>query len=158
MSKDQPPETHLFTQIDVSTGTGSPENNNKNMMNELCYLMREMISAQDRQNELLEEMVQQFSAAQRQRSAELASWKQANPKLAKNCRYAAELLSKVQTEYLETITEEIDESYAYMQEGEFMVNEFVDRFGPRVAHMNGILQILSQLGNAPDSPAPPKAR
>ena len=26
-----------------------------------------------------------------------------------------------------------------------MLNEFVDRFGPRLAHLNGVLQVLSQL-------------
>jgi len=39
-----------------------------------------------------------------------------------------------------------------------MLNEFVDRFGPRLAHLNGLLQILSQLSssssqaNAPNHP------
>jgi len=32
-----------------------------------------------------------------------------------------------------------------MEEGEFVFNEFVDRFGPRLAHLNGVLQMLSQL-------------
>jgi hypothetical protein len=30
-----------------------------------------------------------------------------------------------------------------------MLNEFVDRFGPRLAHLNGVLQVLSQLGATP---------
>ena len=28
-----------------------------------------------------------------------------------------------------------------------MLSEFVDRFGPRMAHLNGILQVLAQLGS-----------
>ena len=32
-------------------------------------------------------------------------------------------------------------------EGEYMLNEFVDRFGPRLAHLNGVLQVLAQLGS-----------
>jgi hypothetical protein len=32
-------------------------------------------------------------------------------------------------------------------DGEFMFNEFVDRHGPRLAHLNGVLQVLAQLGN-----------
>jgi hypothetical protein len=28
-----------------------------------------------------------------------------------------------------------------------MLNEFVDRFGPRLAHLNGVLQVLAQLGS-----------
>ena len=38
-------------------------------------------------------------------------------------------------------------------EGEFMLNEFVDRFGPRMAHLNGLLQVLSQLSATPNPTA-----
>jgi hypothetical protein len=30
-----------------------------------------------------------------------------------------------------------------------MLNEFVDRYGPRLAHLNGVLQVLAQLGSTP---------
>jgi hypothetical protein len=30
-----------------------------------------------------------------------------------------------------------------------MLNEFVDRFGPRMAHLNGLLQVLAQLSSTP---------
>ena len=92
----------------------------------------------------------QLSSAQRQRTAEIGQWKQANPRLARNCRMAAEALSKVQTEYLTGLTEEISENFETLRDGEFMLNEFVDRFGPRVAHLNGLLQVLTQLSSNPD--------
>ncbi|NUQ65514.1 MAG: hypothetical protein HUU20_23850 [Pirellulales bacterium] len=114
----------------------------------MTRLLREMLAAQDRQNELLEELVNQLSATQRQRANELGQWKQANPHLAKSCRKAAEALSKVQTEYLANLTEEINENYEGLIDGEFLLNEFVDRFGPRLAHLNGLLQVLSQLSSA----------
>jgi hypothetical protein len=28
-----------------------------------------------------------------------------------------------------------------------MLTEFVDRFGPRLAHLNGVIQVLSQLSS-----------
>jgi hypothetical protein len=31
-----------------------------------------------------------------------------------------------------------------------MLNEFVDRFGPRMAHLNSLLQVLSQLSAMPN--------
>ena len=37
------------------------------------------------------------------------------------------------------------DNYETLLDGEFMLNEFVDRFGPRLAHLNGLLQVLSQL-------------
>jgi hypothetical protein len=113
--------------------------------------LRNILTAQDRQNELLEELVNQLGAAQRQRTAELGQWKQANPDLARSCRIAAESLSQVQVEFLNTMTREINENADALMDGEFMLNEFVDRFGPRLAHLNGVLQILAQLSSTPAS-------
>ena len=127
------------------------------MVGKLDTYMRDMLTAQDRQNELLEEMVGQLNATQRQRANELGQWKQANPRLARNCRRADESLSKVQTEYLENLTEEINDNYETLRDGEFMLNEFVDRFGPRVAHLNGLLQVLSQLSASPEQPNAPNS-
>ena len=147
MSYD-PQSSPLFTHIDVSThSSASPAASSDN--GTVINLLTHLVAAQDRQNELLEEMVAQMSAAQKQRSVELGQWKEANPRLARNCRDAAESLSNVQTEFLQSLTEEISEHAEDMMEGEFMLNEFVDRYGPRLAHLNGVLQVLSQLGATP---------
>ena len=139
----------LYSQIDVAHTAYSPQAPVRGVAsNELVGVLREVLAAQDRQNELLEEIVSQLSAAQRQRANELGQWKQANPALARNCRLAAEALSKVQTEYLVSLTSEISENFEALRDGEFMLNEFVDRFGPRLAHLNGLLQVLSQLSSA----------
>ena len=34
-----------------------------------------------------------------------------------------------------------------LADADFMLNEFIDRFGPRMAHLNGVLQVLSALSN-----------
>jgi hypothetical protein len=159
MSDDRRARQPLYTQIDVSHGAYPPPTppavasaGNCVASNEAIGLLREMLAAQDRQNELLEEVVNQLSATQRQRANELCQWKQANPMLARDCRAAAEALSKVQTEYLVSLTQEITDNFETLRDGEFMLNEFVDRFGPRLAHLNGLLRVLSQLSSTP-SPA-----
>ncbi len=159
MSQEQPqPDSPLYSQIDVANGGYSPTPPAPGQQGEISYLLRGMLAAQDRQNELLEELVNSMGTAQKQRANELGQWKQANPRLAKSCRAAAELLSKIQTEFLEGMTEEIRENYEALLDGEFMLNEFVDRFGPRMAHLNGLLQVLSQLSatsdpaNTPNTP------
>jgi hypothetical protein len=141
----------LFSQIDVSQGAyPAVQPGARGQEAEQTRLLRELLSAQDRQNELLEELLSQLSTSQKQRAAELGQWKQANPMLAKNCRAAAEALGRVQTEFLESLTNEISENYENLLDGEFMLNEFVDRFGPRMAHLNGLLQVLSQLSATPN--------
>ncbi len=154
MTKDLRTTTSLFTQVDISAGAtvdrtasgGSPEF-------EQARLLREMLAGQDRQNELLEELVTQMTAVasqmgshQRQRQQELNQWKEAHPHLAKSCKRAAETLTQVQSEFLESLTREVEDNADQLLDGEFMLNEFVDRFGPRMAHLNGVLQVLSQLG------------
>jgi hypothetical protein len=146
----QDPRT-LFSHIDVTSSSLADSTNaigstsNVNAM--LVSLMGQLIAAQDRQNELLEEMLEQMNSAQRQRANELSQWKQANPALARQCRRAAETLGQVQTRFLESVTEEIRDNDESLLDGDFMLNEFVDRFGPRLAHLNGVLQVLSQLSS-----------
>lgn len=148
MSQDSRPSPALFTQVDITAGAqlSRPRDANDSA-DEQVGLLRSILSAQDRQNELLEELVNQLGAAQRQRNLELGQWKQANPELARGCRAAAEALSQVQVEFLHGMTREINENVDALMDGEFMLNEFVDRFGPRLAHLNGVLQILAQLSS-----------
>ena len=110
-------------------------------------LLRQMVAMQDKQNQLLEQLVQNTVAVQKQRATELQQWKDANPRLSKACRKAAESLSRVQTQFLESLTEEIGDTEENLLDGDFMLGEFVDRFGPRLAHLNGVLQVLAQLGS-----------
>lgn len=139
----------LFTQVDISPTSLSSTSSTVNE-SEQTRLLRDILSAQDRQNELLEELVNQLSGPIKQRNQELGQWRSANPQLSQQCRTAAEALSRIQSEFLQTLTEEVNENADVLCDGEFMLNEFVDRFGPRLAHLNGVLQVLAQLS----APAP----
>ncbi|HEY1603193.1 MAG TPA: hypothetical protein VGG64_26550 [Pirellulales bacterium] len=154
------PTPPLFTQVDISAGTLSSTPVPERSDPEQTRLLRDLVAAQDRQNELLEELVSQvttavnqFGTAQRQRAQELTQWKEANPSLARDCRQAAEALCRVQTEFLNTLTAEVHANADALADGEFMLTEFVDRFGPRLAHLNGVLQVLAQLGSAGGQPS-----
>ena len=147
----EPQNISPMFRIDVGPHT-SAQSGQQNP-NEITELLRHLVIGQDRQNELLEEVVEQMGASQRQRASELSQWKDANPILARRCRKAAEALSQVQTEFLESMTEEINDNYESMMDGEFVLNEFVDRFGPRLAHLNGVLQLLAQLSSVPNPTA-----
>lgn len=146
MSQSQNPSLPMFSQVDVTAGNLSE---NELDQQDQTVLLREVLAAQDRTNELLEDLVSVMATSHKQRSQELHQWKNANPDLAESCREAAESLSRVQVEYLERITEEIRDTADDMVDGEFMLNEFVDRFGPRLAHLNGVIQVLAQLSSAP---------
>jgi hypothetical protein len=149
----EPQEISPVFRVDVSAANSESlvTKRTKGGDGEIADLLRQLIVGQERQNELLEDMLDQMNAAQRQRANELGQWREANPMLARRCRMAAEALSQVQTEFLENLTIDVKENYENLIDGEFALNEFVDRYGPRLAHLNGVLQVLSQLSSA--SPA-----
>ncbi len=153
MSPNRPTTPALFSQVEISTSSNT--DHIISAEGDQTHLLRQILASVDRQNEILEELVSQLSSAQRQRNAELTQWKQSNPHLARNCRQAAETLSRVQTEFLSIMTSEVCENSDVLLDGEFMLNEFVDRFGPRLAHLNGVLQVLSQLSSTPQASQPP---
>ncbi|MBN1852500.1 MAG: hypothetical protein JW829_07235 [Pirellulales bacterium] len=147
MHQSSHPAPSLYSQVDVSPAQPRPVYQD----DEQAELLRDMLTAQDRTNELLEELVNTLAAAHKQRVRELKQWKEANPELARSCRLAAEALSRVQIEYLDRITEEINNNAEDMAYGEFVFNEFVDRFGPRLAQLNGVIQTLAQLSGPPNT-------
>jgi hypothetical protein len=141
-----PPVFRIDVSADPASGANQPQYDPNAV---IISLLRQLVAGQAKQTQALEELLQQQNAAQRQRASELGQWKQANPELARCCRTAAETLSRVQTQFLRNLTDEVLENEDCLLDGEFMLNEFVDRYGPRLAHLNGVLQVLSQLSSIP---------
>ena len=156
---DRGPVRPVTAQVDGAV-SNIPKTND---LTELTALMRRsvtlqdrILTAQNRQNELLEEVIEQLSAATRQRCVELSQWKKANPRLARACKAAADKLNQIQTDFIDSLSDEIDSNFELLQDGDFVLSEFIDKFGPRFIHLNTILQVLTQLGNAPDVVVPNK--
>lgn len=150
---DFPP---VFTQLDISAnsitpGGAAPDSQTRHLLGESILLQQRQIELLSRQCELLTELVSQVSLQQRQRAAELKAWKDANPELARSCRRAAESLAKVHTEFLAGVATEAFDNAENLSDSEYALGEFIDRYGPRLAHFNGVLQLFAQLG----SPATP---
>lgn len=144
-----PPMFHIDVSAESVAGEPQSEGDKQDVM---VNLLRQVVAGQEKQRELLEELVHHASAQHKQRVAELGQWKRANPKLARRCRMAGETLAKVQNEFLEHLTDEVVDNEQNLLDGEFMLNEFVDRFGPRLAHLNGVIQVLAQLSVHSESP------
>ena len=142
---DGPP---IFSQFDISAGSVPPVNQQpaSGDLAETNALLREIAATQRKSIELLVELVNQVSLQQRQRVAELKAWKEANPQLAQACRRAAESLSKVHTEFLSGLAQEAADNADDFSDSEYALGEFIDRYGPRLAHFNGVLQLFAQLG------------
>lgn len=136
--------------IDVSPSGAAPGAGAEgNLAETMVGLLRQLVASEQRQTQLLEQLVEQSAAATKQRATELNQWKEAHPELSRSCRTAAETLGRVQGQFLEKLTDEVLENEDCLLDGDFMLSEFVDRFGPRLAHLNGLLQVLAQLSSSP---------
>ena len=147
----------VFTQLDISANSITPgaaqaDPQARHLLAESIALQQRQIELLGRQVELLGELLNQVSLQQRQRAAELKAWKEANPDLARSCRQAAESLAKVHTEFLAGVAAEAFDNAENFADSEYALGEFIDRYGPRLAHFNGVLQLFAQLGS-PAAPA-----
>ena len=148
-----PPLFHIDV---VGASTEGPPKASSDPGDPIIALLSQLVLGQERQNKLLEQILQQTNVVHRQRQFELGQWKQANPELARRCKLAAETLSRVQNEFLQNLTDEVADSEDSLLDGEFMLSEFVDRFGPRLAHLNGLLQVLAQLSYVSETTGTPQ--
>lgn len=158
MANDQTPFVPVFS-IDVSAtdspNAGAPQPNPKasDIGGALIHLTRQLIEMQNRQNVLLEQLLQvnkqvlqSSNQANSQRQNELSQWRSNHPHLVRSCKTALESLSGIQIDFLQQMADEVEEQKDALSESEYAFNDFLDRYGPRMAHLNGILQVLGHLG------------
>ncbi len=161
MSQPVRPQSPLFTQMDatltppihVQAAAVPPAGlTPMHLLQVQTGLLRDMLTAMDRQNELLEELVTHVTAQQKHRTQELNNWKQANPRLSKDCKLAADLLARVQTDYLQEITDESTPTSRICRRATSCSTNLSIALGRVLRHLNGMLQVLGQLGSQPPEP------
>lgn len=136
----------------ATAGANVPAGRTLDVGTALIALTRQLVDAQNRQNQTLEQLLQinrqvlqMTQQANAQRQTELNQWRNAHPELVQSCRSALETLSSVQTDFLQKMADEIESGREDLMESEYMFADFLDRFGPRMAHLNGMLQLLNHL-------------
>lgn len=141
--------------IDVCTDASTAAVSNKIDANELIVnLLKQLVEGQQQELKLLQEIAHWTGLSHKQRQHEIHQWKETNPDLARSCRIASEALVKVQNDYIHKLTEEAADGFETMMDSEYMLQEFIDRFGPRMAHLGGVLHMVSSLSAAKDAPPP----
>jgi hypothetical protein len=154
MSNDPSPLSPVFS-INVSADATSPqtrEHRPADLASTLIALTRQLVEVQNRQNQLIEQLLhvnkqvlQTANQANNQRQSEITQWRNAHPHLVNSCKSALEILSGVQTEFLQKMADEVEDSKDDLAESDYVFSDFLDRYGPRMAHLNGVLQVLSHL-------------
>jgi len=113
-------------------------------VDDLQVSLRQILAAQQLQVKLLEKLVAKADAAETHR-ARLEQWRKDNPELSEQCHAALKELDGVQQEFLRNLIDEMDEN-TDVWDSEFMRLELLDKYGPRLAHLNNLRAVLFQLG------------
>jgi hypothetical protein len=119
-----------------------------NMQNQSLEIQRQTMELQRQHLELTRELVQ-VNREQRQRQvAELERWQQGHESVLDACRESLGNLEQVHAALMGELANHVKENYDNLLDGEYALTDFVDRFGPRLAHLNTMLAVLRPLAAA----------
>ena len=91
----------------------------------------------------------QFNRDQRARQiADLERWQNGHEHILDQCKESLGGLEQVHAALMADLASYVRENHENLIDGEFALTDFVDRFGPRLAHLNTMLAVLRPLAAA----------
>lgn len=160
-SRENPSSPYWTYRMEVSpTGQGPtpvPSNVNDpiallhllvNLQNQTMEIQRQNLEIQRQQLELTREAAQ-ISREQRARQiAELERWQNGHEAVLDHCKESLTNLEQVHAALMGELANYVSENHENLIDGDFALTDFVDRFGPRLAHLNTMLAVLRPLAAA----------
>ena len=123
-----------------------------NLQSQTIEMLRQMAEMQRAQLELAKENTA-FARDQRGRQvAEVEKWQQSHESVVDDCKDTLGKLEVVHAAIMRELTEYVDENHENLVEGDFSLSDFIDKFGPKLAHINTIMAILRPLAAAAKKP------
>jgi hypothetical protein len=126
-----------------------------NMQNSSLELQRQILEFQRQQLELAREMTQVSREQRSRQMSELERWQNGHEYVLDACRESLANLEQVHAALMGELASYVRENYENLLDGEFALTDFVDRFGPRLAHLNTMLAVLRPLAAATGKKAEP---
>jgi chromosome segregation ATPase len=115
-------------------------------------VQRQILENQRQQLELAREAAQIARDQRSRQIAELERWQNSHEGVIDHCRDALGQLETVHSSLMADLARYVDENHENLVEGDFSLSDFVDRFGPRLAHLNTMLAVLRPLAAAQKKP------
>ncbi len=112
-------------------------------------VQRQILESQRQQLELAREAAQLARDQRNRQIAELERWQNSHETVIDDCRDALGRLEGVHSSLMGELSSYVEEHHENLLEGDFALSDFVDRFGPRLAHLNTMLAVLRPLAMAP---------
>jgi hypothetical protein len=116
-----------------------------NLQSQTLEAQRQSLELQRQQLELAKETVQVAREQRARQISELERWQASHSEVLDACRESVGQLEQVHAALMRELTEYIADNQENLVEGDFALTDFVDRFGPRLAHLNTMLAVLRPL-------------
>jgi DNA-binding transcriptional MerR regulator len=119
-----------------------------NLQNQSLEVQRQILEAQRQQLEISRELLQVNREQRARQGAELERWQNGHEHVLEACRDTLGKLEQVHASLMGDLANYVDDNHDNLLEGDFSLSDFVDRFGPRLAHLNTMLAVLRPLAAA----------
>lgn len=119
-----------------------------NLQSQSLEIQRQTLELVRQQTEMIRETTQVAREQRARQIADLERWQQGHADVLEHCQESLGKLEQVHASLMSDLSEYIDDNHENLVEGDFALSDFVDRFGPRLAHLNTMLAILRPLAAA----------
>jgi len=119
-----------------------------NLQSQSLELQRQMFELVRQQTEMLRETTQVAREQRARQVADLERWQQCHAHVIEHCKESLGKLEQVHAALMSDLSAYIHDNHENLVEGDFALSDFVDRFGPRLAHLNTMLAVLRPLAAA----------
>ncbi len=109
---------------------------------------RQIFDIQRQQLEILRENLHYTRDQRARQISDLERWQNGHEDIIDSCKLALGQLEPVHASLMRELTVFVEENHDNLMEGDYSLSDFVDRFGPKLAHLNTILSILRPLAAA----------
>lgn len=120
-----------------------------NLQSQTLELQRQALELQRQSLELQRETTQTARDQRTRQIADLERWQQSHSDVLGVCKQTLGQLEQIHSSLMSDLSSFVSENQENLVEGDFMLSEFVDKFGPRLAHLNTMLAVLRPLAAAP---------
>jgi hypothetical protein len=123
-----------------------------NLQSQTLDVQRQMFEMQRQQLEISRELLQVNREQRARQASELERWQASHEPILENCKETLSKLEQVHASLMNELGIYVEDNHENLLEGDFSLSDFVDRFGPRLAHINTMLAVLRPLAAAKSKP------
>lgn len=119
-----------------------------NLQTQALETQRQSLEMQRQQLELIRESTQVARDQRARQIADLERWQQGHETILDDTKRALGQLEEIHASLMGEMASYVEDHHENLVDGDFALSDFVDKFGPKLAHLNTMLAILRPLAAA----------